>query len=499
MIVAAVKRGDTILVHGDYDVDGQCASAVLVRALRAGGAKVHGFVPHRMRDGYDFGPAGLQAAERVSADLIITCDCGITAVDSVALAKAAGRRVIVTDHHLPGPSLPPADVIINPQQVGDTSGLTMLCGTGVAFKLVQALIVPLGLPANMALHLLDYVALATVADVVPLVGENRTIVKHGLRLLQQTRWPGLRALIKSAGLASGELRAGQVGFVLAPRLNAVGRIADAGDGLRLLLTDNDSEASYLAEQLENLNRERQLLDQAILDQALRTVESQYHDPELCRALVIEGQGWHPGVVGIVASRIVERFGRPAFLIGLDGPTGRGSGRSIEAFDLHAALHSCADLLERFGGHKMAAGLTIRSDKVADFRERFNHFTCGVLPCSALGPEQRVDLELEPHDISDELERLSRHLEPCGMGNPAPVFGLRSVRLAQPRAVGAKHLKATLNTGTATVEAIAFGWAERFADLGTGPLDVAFKLERNEWNGRSILQARLVSLARNDTR
>lgn len=495
-ITGAVRAGTPILVHGDYDVDGQCATALLVRFLRLAGATVHPFIPHRLRDGYDLGAAGLREAERVGAGLILTCDCGITAVEAVSAARAAGRRVVVTDHHLPGATgLPPADAVVDPQRPDDHSGLEMLCGTGIAFKLAQALAGPLGLPATAPLHFLEYVAVATIADVVPLVGENRILVRHGLRTLRDSRWPGWRALLASSGLAGkGELRAGQVAFTLAPRLNAVGRIGEAMDGLRLLLSDDAGEAAALAAALERDNRARQVLDQAILDEALAVVERDYADPEAHRALVLAADAWHPGVVGIVASRVVERFGRPAFLIGLDGATGKGSGRSIAAFDLHAALHACGDLLERYGGHRMAAGLTIRREQVGAFRERLAAVARDALPVAALGPEQRVDLELPLPALDDTLERLMRHLEPCGMGNPAPVIGVRGVRLDGARTVGSNHLKATLAGGGRALDAIAFGWADRAAAVAGAPVDVAIRLERNEWQGRSALQARLLAIA-----
>jgi len=260
LIVGAVRAGTGILVHGDYDVDGQCATALLTRALRAGGAQVHPFLPHRLRDGYDLGPSGIAAALEVGAGLILTCDCGITAVEAVEAANAAGIRVIITDHHLPGRELPPAAAIVDPQLPGDSSGLGQLCGTGIAFKLVQALVPALGLPLNLPFHLLDLVALATVADVVPLVGENRILVRHGLRLMAASRWPGVRALIRVSGLEGKEIRAGQVGFILGPRLNAAGRVGEARDGLRLLLTDDEAEADRLAHLLESLNVQRQALD-----------------------------------------------------------------------------------------------------------------------------------------------------------------------------------------------------------------------------------------------
>jgi single-stranded-DNA-specific exonuclease len=494
VIVSAVRAGQRILVHGDYDVDGQCAAAVLTRALRMAGADAHPFLPHRMTDGYDFGPAGLAEAKRIGAALIVTCDCGITAVDTTARAKAAGVRVVVTDHHLPGPVLPPADAVVDPQRTDDRSGLDYLCGTGIAFKLVQALVERLGLPKAYPHHLLDYVALATVADVVPLVGENRTLVKHGLKLLARSRWVGLRALLERAKLGGQELRATQVGFIVAPRLNAVGRIANANDGLRLLLTDDTAEAEMLADRFEVLNKERQDLDQRILDDVMTEIERDYPDPSMHAGLVLARDGWHPGVVGIVASRVVERLGRPTFLIGLDGDLGKGSGRSIDGFDLHEALTESGDLLERFGGHRMAAGLTIRRDRVVAFRERFNAAALARLAPSDLGPTQRVDLEVTLDEITDDLERWTRELEPCGMGNPGAVFGVRNVRFENPRVVGSNHLKGVLSSGTGGVDAIAFGWADRYAEYGDGAVDAAVRLERNEWNGRSVLQARAVALA-----
>ena len=491
LIVAAVTSGSPILVHGDYDVDGQCATAVLTRALRIGGAVVHPFVPHRMTDGYDFGTAGLTEAARVGAGLIITCDCGITAIDAVARAKAAGYQVIVTDHHLPGTVLPPADVVIDPQCAADTSALGMLCGTGVVFKLVQALVEPLSLPAALPHHLLDFVALATVADVVPLVGENRILVKHGLRVLAETRWPGLRAMLDQARL-QGELRAGQVGFILAPRLNAVGRIAAAQDGLRLLLTDDEAEAAALARELDDLNRRRQSMDQRILEEVLTTIEGTA-DADDAASLVLAGNDWHPGVVGIVASRVVERFGRPTFLIGLQGDSGRGSGRSIDGFDLHAALMECSDLLERYGGHRMAAGLTIRRDRIDAFRSRFEAVARASLRPEDLGASQRVDVAVALPDLTPELERWSRDLEPCGMGNPGPVFGLRDANLENVRTLSGNHLKATLVGDGRQLDAIGFGLADRVPWLA-GRADAAFRLEENVFNGRTTLQARLVALS-----
>jgi single-stranded-DNA-specific exonuclease len=493
LIAAAVRSGTPILVHGDYDVDGQCAAALLTRVLGLAGARAHGFVPHRLRDGYDFGQAGLDEAQRVGAGLIITCDCGITALDAVRAANAAGCDVIVTDHHLAGDVLPPAAAVLNPRQPDCPSLEKDLCGAGVAFKLAQAVVAALGLSPNLPLHFLDYVALATVADVVPLVGENRILVRHGLKLLADSRWTGLRALVETAGLAGRPLRAGHVGFILAPRLNAAGRIGEPMDGLRLLLTDNPDEAARLARELETLNARRQELDQCMLDDAVTQADA-ILTPNDC-GLVLASDVWHPGVIGIVASRLEERYGRPTFLIAWDGELGRGSGRSVAGLDLHAALRSVAPLLEKFGGHAMAAGLTIRRDRYAEFRIAFRRVTGELLGPDDLAPAQHVDLELPLRLVSEELEKLIRYLEPCGPGNPAPVFGVRGARAVSAKRVGTNHLRFVLDDGSGLLPAIGFRWADAVPDAWLHqPLDVAFRLERNEWQGRTTLQARVAALA-----
>jgi len=495
LLARAVREKRPILVHGDYDVDGQCAAAMLTRVLRSAGGTVHPFVPHRIRDGYDFGAAGLAEAKRINADLIVTCDCGITAVEAVAAARAAGIEVIVTDHHLPGDELPPANAVVDPRRADCESEDKNLCGTGVAFKLAQALVPVLGLSPNLPLHFLDYVALATIADVVPLIGENRILVRYGLKKLADSRWVGLRALIETAGLGGKPLRGAHVGFILAPRLNAVGRIGDANDGLRLLLTENPQEAAALARELETINARRQEMDQLILDEAIEIVEKTLQPTDA--AIVLGAETWHPGVIGIVASRLVERYGRPTFLIGWDevGEFGRGSGRSISGFDLHGALHQVGMHLEKYGGHTMAAGFTIRRDKFDDFRVAFLGVAGELLTPDDLAPSQRVDLELPLASVNEDLERLIRHLEPCGAGNPAPVFGVRNARAVGARRVGTNHLRFTLDDGSAVLPAIGFRWADAVPDDWlTNPLDVAFRLERDDWQGRVTIQARIASLA-----
>jgi len=495
LVAGAVRAGVPVLVHGDYDVDGQCAAAMLTRVLQSVGGKVHAFVPHRIRDGYDFGEAGLREAQRLRAGLIITCDCGITAVDAVRAARAAGIEVIVTDHHVPGDVLPPASAVLDPLRPDCPSEDKDLCGTGVAFKLAQALVPALGISPNLPFHFLDFVALATVADVVPLTGENRILVRHGLKLLADSHWTGVRALLDAAGLAGKPLKSGHVGFILAPRLNAAGRIGDANDGLRLLLTDDPDDAARIARELETLNARRQALDQRVLEDAVQLADRALDAGAEDRALVLAAEGWHPGVIGIVASRLVERYGRPTFLVGWDGDTGRGSGRSIAGFDLHAALHRVGHHLEKYGGHTMAAGLTIRRDRYEAFRIAFLAVAGELLGPTDLVPAQRVDLELPLRLVSEDLEKLIRYLEPCGPGNPAPVFGVRGARAVGAKRVGSNHLRFLLDDESGVLPAIAFQWADAIPDQWLAErLDVAFRLERDEWQGRTTLQARIACMA-----
>jgi len=496
LIAETVRAGRTIFVHGDYDVDGQCAAALLTRFLRLAGAKVVPFVPHRMRDGYDFGPSGLKAALEGGASLILTCDCGSTAVDAVARAKQAGLTVIVTDHHLTG-SLPPAGAVVNPRRLDCESPSKELCGAGVAFKLAQALCGHLGLAETVPFHFLDLVALATVADIVPLVGENRTLTRFGLKMIEHSRWPGVRALLQVTGLDGKPVRSGHVGFVLGPRLNAVGRIGDAMDGLRLLLTDDDAEAHDLARDLDTANAKRQDIDERTLGEVVDEIERNVdlHDSF---GLVLANDGWHAGVIGIVASRVVERYNRPTILVALDGDEGRGSGRSIPAFDLHAALGRCAEHLERWGGHKAAAGVTLKRSNVERFRAAFDAAAREDLSADDLVPVQRIDIVGTVGAFDDGLERLMRHLEPCGAGNPAPILGVERALARTPAIVGANHLKFTIDDGTGRLPAIGFGWGDRVDKSWLDKrVDVALRLDRHEWRGSSSLQARVINIKPTD--
>lgn len=492
-IESAIAAGDTILVHGDYDADGLTSAALLARGLAELGARVEAFVPHRIRDGYDLGEGGLARAAEVGARLIVTADCGVSAVEAVAEANRNGLDVVVTDHHRPPPELPAAVAVVNPVREGSTYPFPGLSGVGVAFKLFSELATRAGLPPATVNRHLDLVALGTVADLVPLTGENRALVRAGLSALARTAKPGLRALARRAGVDLGQVRASDLGFRLGPRLNAAGRVGAAESGLRLLMAEDGGEAGRLADLLESRNRERKSEDRRVQAEAEALLAAHF-DPSGDRTVVLWGEGWHPGVIGIAASRIVERVHRPTVLVGLRGETGRGSGRSVPGFHLHRALEACSDLLERYGGHAMAAGFEIRRDRLEDFAARLEEVGRRDLEERDLVPELTLDLTLPLADVDRNLHRWLEHFAPFGTGNPRPVLHVRGVRLERASTVGARgaHLKGVL-TGPegGRLETIGFGMGPRLGEAtGGGLREAAFELTLDRYRGRERLQARL---------
>ncbi len=492
----AIRAQETILVHGDYDVDGICAAALYTRFLGGLGARVRVFVPNRMRDGYDLTHAGVRAAAEAGASVILTADCGTVAHDAVRAAAASSIDVLVTDHHSPGPDLPPACAVVNPNRQDCTYPDKGLAGTGVAFKLCQALGKARGLDTEQLWYFLDLVAIATIADLAPLTGENRVLTRFGLQLLRQSRNAGLRALLRTTRIDESEpISGGQVSHVLAPRINAVGRMGDAMRGVRLLLADDELEAERLALEMEQENDTRRAVDRETLVQALAMLERDY-DPQRDYGVVLAAQGWHPGVIGIVASRVVEYIHRPTILIAVDADNGRarGSARSIPGFHLYEAVRDCGHLLERYGGHRQAAGLEVRPDRIDALRDAFNQRARSVLRPDDVQPRLRIDLDVHLAEITTELFSLMRHFAPFGMGNPTPAFAVRDVRLARPpRTVGAGHARLVLEQDGARLQAIGFGMAERIQSLEPlrNRLDVVFHLQENRWSGR--LQARLIDV------
>jgi single-stranded-DNA-specific exonuclease len=493
-IAAALRSGERVFVHGDYDVDGISAAALYTRWLRFLGGNVVPFAPHRMRDGYDFSDAGLAVAHEAGAKLIVTADCGSVAHEPIRRARELGIDVIVTDHHTVGAALPDANAVVNPRRPDCPYPDKDLCATGVAYKLCQLVGRTLGAADAELESYLDLVALATIADLVPLVGENRVFVAYGLRRLAASRLAGLRALLRVAGMTGDEVTAGKVAFVLAPRINAAGRIGESADALRLLLTDDDAEATAVAEGLERTNRVRQEEDGRTLDQALALLEAEY-DPDAHFGVVVAAEGWHPGVIGIVASRVVEQIHRPVVLVALDGAKGRGSARSIPGFHLYEALSECSRLLRRFGGHRQAAGMDLVRDALPEFRSAFNTAARARLSPEQLRPALRPDIEIDLGEVDAPLVHWLSYLGPHGVGNPGPLFVTRNVVLERARAVGDGHLKATLATSTGTLDAIGFGFAAKHSPQAVDGMrcDALFRLELNEWQGIARPQAKLVDL------
>jgi single-stranded-DNA-specific exonuclease len=486
ILMRHVARGSRIVIHGDYDVDGVCSTAVLARALERLGASPVCELPSRMGDGYGLSVAGVERQAAAGTDLLVTVDCGITAVQEVAHARALGVEVVVTDHHRPGEELPDC-TIVHPALGGYP--FADLCAAGVAYKLAQALAGAAGADPADADEDLDLVALATVCDVVPLVGENRRIVRDGLQAIARTQRPGLRALMRVASCDPGALDAGGLGFRLGPRINAAGRMRRPDAALELLLTRDEARAGEIAGELDLLNKERQDTEMRITFAAESELAAHAHEP----AYVLAGEDWHPGVIGIVASRLVERHCRPCVLIALDGDEGgRGSGRSIPAFDLHAALTACAPHLGRYGGHRMAAGFDIAADAVDGFRRDFVRHAAQALTPHDLRPVERVDA-LVPGaclglDLAEELEQLA----PFGHRNPAPTLLIPAARIEHPRAMGdeGQHARFTVASGGGRANAVAFRTSARsLGACGSDPRDVAVRLERNEWNG--TVEPRLV--------
>jgi single-stranded-DNA-specific exonuclease len=486
ILMRHVGRGSRIVIHGDYDVDGVCSTAVLARALERLGAAPVCELPSRFDDGYGLSAAGVERQAAAGTDLLVTVDCGITAVDEVARARALGIDVVVTDHHRPGEQLPDC-TIVHPALGGYP--FPELCAAGVAYKLAEALSAAAGADGADVEDDLDLVALATVCDVVPLAGENRRIVRDGLDAIARTRKPGLRALMRVTSCDPGTLDAGGLGFRLGPRINAAGRMRRPDAALELLLTGDDHRAGEIAGELDLLNRERQDTEMRITFAAEAALAECAHEP----AYVLAGEDWHPGVIGIVASRLVERHSRPCILIALDGAgAGRGSGRSISAFDLHAALTACSSHLGRYGGHRMAAGFDIAADAVEGFRRDFVHHAAGVLSPHDLRPVERVDA-LAPGsslglDLAEELQKLA----PFGHRNPSPTLLVPAARIEHPRPMGqeGQHARFTLASGGSRARAVAFRTSARSLGSCAGePRDIAVRLERNEWNG--TVEARLV--------
>ena len=489
-LLRALDQKEHILIHGDYDADGLTATALLFRALRNLGANVSYHVPHRIREGYDIRDATVRWAAERGVTLIVTVDCGVGAVEAIEEAARLGVDVLVTDHHHPGPTLPPALAVVNPVRQDSSYPFGGLAGVAVALKLVCALCEAKGIPTASAHRAyLDLVALGTCADVSPLVDENRALVKLGLEQLSVSKKPGIQALMAEAGVGgNGPVTVWNVGFALAPRLNAAGRLHDPTEALELLLTNDEAEAQRLARQLGESNAQRRSEQERILAEA----KAQVNVAELARTrmLVVSGEGWHPGVVGIVAGRLTEAYRRPTAVIAVDGDSARGSARSIGSFHLVKALDRCSDLLERYGGHRLAAGFDVRVENIPALKQRLQDVAQEMVSDDDLRDELEIDAWVDTRDLVPDLWREVEMMEPFGEGNPAPLFASRMLILGvQQFGRNSEHLRMTVR-GEGMIPMEAIWWrrgalAERLRP-GT-ECDLCYKLDVNRYGGRETIR------------
>jgi single-stranded-DNA-specific exonuclease len=488
----AVLAHEPVCFYGDYDVDGMSATAVYLSFFASLGANVRAYVPHRKREGYGLNAGAVQRLHDEGISLLVTSDCGTTSHCEVALAAHLGMDVIVTDHHQTDDVIPAAVAVMNPHRAGAQYPFLGLCSAGLAYKAVQAYQLRFGEAGLPLESLLDLVALATIADVVPLHDENRGFVRAGLAQLSRGSRCGIRALKQVAGVMS-DCSAETIAFKLAPRLNAAGRLDHAMLGVQLLTTESPAEAQRLADRLEQLNRERQKIEAELMSEAIASVKEQ----ELPAGLVLASRRWHVGVVGIAAARLVERFHRPAIVIAIDERgVGKGSARTVGGFDLYQGLAACRDLLEAFGGHPSAAGVTVQESCLDAFRERFSAVVAEWAAGAATVPTLHVDAEVQLSEVTTKLIAEIGNLHPFGAGNPEPTFVVKGIEVMNARTVGEKHLKMTVRQGRSMpFDSIGFGMKsllDRGIPMQT-PVDLAFMPELNRWNGYDRIQLRLRDL------
>ena len=484
-----IKNRQNILVFGDYDVDGTTGASTLGLFINSAGGNSEVYVPDRETEGYGLSTQGVDRAEKIGAELIITSDCGITGHDSVDYANSRDIDVIITDHHMPSPELPNAYAVLNPKRDDCSYPFKGLCGGGVTLKLAEAVAIMLEIDPELVYSHLDLITLGTSADLVPILDENRAIVHHGLKSLKNTAKPGLHALLEVSNLLEKELTVGRLIFGVAPRINAAGRLGDANRAVALFSTDNPIEAAEIARDLDEENRNRQDIQQTIVDEALLKVNSEC-DLQNENAIVLWEEGWHQGVIGIVASRIKEEFHRPTVIIAMENGVGKGSARSIYNFDLYENFTNCAAHLDGFGGHPMAAGMTISKSNLPLFRETFINLANNALSESDLVGTLTIETEMKLSDINGRFMEFLDKLAPFGPGNMRPQFVSRKVEIAgKPRLVGnGDHLKFRAKQNSKTFDAIAFNMGKHYSDLLSGkPFDLAFVVEENEWQGRKSIQ------------
>lgn len=493
-LASAIRSGEKVVVYGDYDVDGTTATAIVYSFLKNFGLQVRYYIPHRFKEGYGIGADGIDFASKNEATLIVSVDCGITAVDETEYARSKGIDLIICDHHNAGEVIPNAVAVLDPKQPGCPYPFKGLSGAGVGFKLVQATLMRLGLQPDVAHPYLDLVAISIASDIVPIVDENRILMREGLLRINAEPRPGIKALLDRIKLRDSQISTSHIVFSLGPRINAAGRMGDAAVAVSLLISENEEEARGYADKLEKINFLRRDTDSKTMDQALEQLEQRI-DSDSYSCLVLHDPDWHLGVIGIVASRLVDIYCRPTIMLSTVDGLIKGSARSINGFNIYDALKQCEDLLVQFGGHKYAAGLTIAEDQLESFKGRFQEITGEMLSEADFKPELKIDTELPFSEINPRFWKLLKQFEPFGPNNLKPVFVSRNVKVAgRLSIVGQGHLKLKMRqNGTGALDAIGFN-LKKFADplrnAGSDPIDVAYTLEENTWNNKTSLQIRI---------
>jgi single-stranded-DNA-specific exonuclease len=495
-VIQALQQEERIFIYGDYDVDGITGVSLLILFLKEQGGDVVFYIPNRLQEGYGLSTAGIEQAFNVGAKLLISVDCGITGIDEVALARQRGIDVIVSDHHEPSSTLPDSIAILDPKREDCQYPFKELAGVGVAFKLVQAVSQKLDLDEKAYRQYIDLVALGSAADIVPMIDENRLLVKKGLESINRHERLGIKALVDSSGLSRKKIGTGQIVFILAPRINAVGRLGNAERAVRLLINDSEQQARNIANILESENRNRKSIDEETFQEALELIESVY-DEESDHAVVLSKEGWHSGVIGIVASRIAEHVYRPTIMIAVENGIGKGSARSISNFDIYSALQTCEQYLLGFGGHRYAAGLTIELEKIDSFRKAFKKAASEMVTEDDLIQRLKVDAEIAMSEITPKLIRILNQFAPFGPQNMRPVFLSRNLQVVgTPRVVGKNHLKFRVRQkGGEVFDAIGFDLGKLHYCLTPGEenLDMVYVVEENYWNDQVKIQLRVKDL------
>ncbi|MEX2347566.1 MAG: single-stranded-DNA-specific exonuclease RecJ [Balneolaceae bacterium] len=492
---SAIRNRDRVIIYGDYDVDGTTATSILYLFLKSFGLQVHYYIPHRFKEGYGINPDGIEFAIQKKADLIVSVDCGITAIEEAKYAKEKGVDLIICDHHNVGDAIPDAVAVLDPKRPDCSYPFDGLSGAGVGFKLVQGTIKKLGLTTSIAFQFLDLVAISIASDIVPIVDENRALMQRGLAMINTRPRTGIKALLDQIKIPPGSVRTSSIVFSIGPRINAAGRMGDAAAAVELMIAEDANEAAKRAEQLEGINIKRRSTDSLTMEQAVEMIENEFNMDEIS-SMVLHHPDWHLGVIGIVASRLVDAYYRPAIMLStVDGKI-KGSARSVKGFNIYNALKKCEDLLEQFGGHEFAAGLTMEEKNLQEFRRRMNEIAYTNLSENDFKPELEIDYELDLENVDLKFWKVLSQFEPFGPGNMRPVFVSRNVCIENgPTIVGkGGHLKMKVRqNGSPVFDVIGFNmhkYEPLLRNCDKDKVDIAYVLEENNWNGRRSLQMRL---------